>query len=167
MESARAGRTRYLVVVSRSIRQRRKSQSLNLTSGSSNLDNGNESALLEESDDSKDSGRLSQDEAMDGKEMTEISDNEIINAKEAIAEEGDTDAGDPPKEGVEGGNALQAETDELDRRMSTDCGSFETANQEEDQEESCLLGIDCNEQSTVGLVLRIYADTKIHLDGDG
>lgn len=38
---------------------------------------------------------------------------------------------------------------------------------EEDEEESCLLGIDCNEKSTVGLVLRIYADTSIRLDGDG
>ncbi|XP_059615914.1 protein phosphatase Slingshot isoform X2 [Phlebotomus argentipes] len=36
-----------------------------------------------------------------------------------------------------------------------------------DEEESCLLGIDCNEKSTVGLVLRILADTSIRLDGDG
>lgn len=34
-------------------------------------------------------------------------------------------------------------------------------------EESCLLGIDCNEKTTVGLVLRILADTSIRLDGDG
>ncbi|XP_019762872.2 protein phosphatase Slingshot isoform X2 [Dendroctonus ponderosae] len=34
-------------------------------------------------------------------------------------------------------------------------------------EESCLLGIDCNEDTTVGLVLRVLADTKITLDGDG
>ncbi|XP_050302946.1 protein phosphatase Slingshot isoform X2 [Anthonomus grandis grandis] len=34
-------------------------------------------------------------------------------------------------------------------------------------EESCLLGIDCNEKTTVGLVLRVLADTKITLDGDG
>ncbi|CAH1122303.1 unnamed protein product [Ceutorhynchus assimilis] len=34
-------------------------------------------------------------------------------------------------------------------------------------EESCLLGIDCNEETTVGLVLRVLADTKITLDGDG
>ena len=36
-----------------------------------------------------------------------------------------------------------------------------------DFEESCLLGIDCNEKSTVGLVLRILGDTTIRLDGDG
>lgn len=34
-------------------------------------------------------------------------------------------------------------------------------------EESCLLGIDCNERTTVGLVLRVLADTAITLDGDG
>ncbi|XP_063220767.1 protein phosphatase Slingshot isoform X2 [Bacillus rossius redtenbacheri] len=36
-----------------------------------------------------------------------------------------------------------------------------------DVEESCLLGIDCNERTTVGLVLRLLADTTITLDGDG
>lgn len=34
-------------------------------------------------------------------------------------------------------------------------------------EESCLLGIDCNEKTTVGLVLKVMADTSIRLDGDG
>ncbi|CAH1994484.1 unnamed protein product [Acanthoscelides obtectus] len=34
-------------------------------------------------------------------------------------------------------------------------------------EESCLLGIDCNELTTVGLVLRVLANTQITLDGDG
>nr|XP_016996694.2 protein phosphatase Slingshot isoform X2 [Drosophila takahashii] len=34
-------------------------------------------------------------------------------------------------------------------------------------EESCLLGIDCNERTTLGLVVPILADTTIHLDGDG
>uniref|UniRef100_A0A1B6C0Y3 protein-serine/threonine phosphatase n=1 Tax=Clastoptera arizonana TaxID=38151 RepID=A0A1B6C0Y3_9HEMI len=35
------------------------------------------------------------------------------------------------------------------------------------EEESCLLGIDCNERTTVGLVLKVLADTDITLDGDG
>ncbi|KAL5282938.1 SSH3 family protein [Megaselia abdita] len=34
-------------------------------------------------------------------------------------------------------------------------------------EESCLLGIDCNDKTTIGLVLPILADTSIRLDGDG
>uniref|UniRef100_A0A8D8LKD3 protein-serine/threonine phosphatase n=1 Tax=Cacopsylla melanoneura TaxID=428564 RepID=A0A8D8LKD3_9HEMI len=35
------------------------------------------------------------------------------------------------------------------------------------EDESCLLGIDCNQTTTVGLVLRVLADTSITLDGDG
>ncbi|XP_065209063.1 protein phosphatase Slingshot [Planococcus citri] len=34
-------------------------------------------------------------------------------------------------------------------------------------EECCLLGIDCNKSTTVGLVLKVLADTAITLDGDG
>lgn len=34
-------------------------------------------------------------------------------------------------------------------------------------EEAALLGIDCNDRTTVGLVLRVLADTSIKLDGDG
>ncbi|KAG8180189.1 hypothetical protein JTE90_017704 [Oedothorax gibbosus] len=34
-------------------------------------------------------------------------------------------------------------------------------------EESCLLGIDCNKETTIGLLLPVWADTKITLDGDG
>lgn len=34
-------------------------------------------------------------------------------------------------------------------------------------EESCLLGVDCNERTTIGLVLPVWADTRITLDGDG
>ncbi|XP_042910661.1 uncharacterized protein [Parasteatoda tepidariorum] len=34
-------------------------------------------------------------------------------------------------------------------------------------EESCLLGIDCNKDTTIGLVLPFWADTRITLDGDG
>ncbi|XP_077294421.1 protein phosphatase Slingshot isoform X2 [Arctopsyche grandis] len=34
-------------------------------------------------------------------------------------------------------------------------------------EEACLLGIDCNLHTTVGLVLRVLAETAITLDGDG
>ncbi|XP_049867630.1 protein phosphatase Slingshot isoform X2 [Pectinophora gossypiella] len=34
-------------------------------------------------------------------------------------------------------------------------------------DEAALLGIDCNQHTTVGLVLRVLADTAIKLDGDG
>ena len=36
------------------------------------------------------------------------------------------------------------------------------------REESCLLGVDCrSEETTIGLVLPVWADTTISLDGDG
>ncbi|CAH2073897.1 unnamed protein product, partial [Iphiclides podalirius] len=34
-------------------------------------------------------------------------------------------------------------------------------------DEAALLGIDCNDRTTVGLVLKVLADTSIKLDGDG
>ncbi|GFT94808.1 protein phosphatase Slingshot [Nephila pilipes] len=40
------------------------------------------------------------------------------------------------------------------------CGEYQ-------QEESCLLGIDCNKETTIGLLLPVWADTRITLDGDG
>lgn len=42
-----------------------------------------------------------------------------------------------------------------------------SCNGRQDAEESCLLGIDCHARATVGLVLRVLADTAITLDGDG
>ncbi len=33
--------------------------------------------------------------------------------------------------------------------------------------ESCLLGIDYKNEATIGLVLAVWADTRITLDGDG
>lgn len=47
-------------------------------------------------------------------------------------------------------------------------GSSCSRSSSNEMEESCLLGIDvCNEKTTVGLVLRVLADTAIRLDGDG
>lgn len=114
---------------------------------------GNKNSLLaqlnhEESDDSKDSGRLSQDEGP----ANELSDSGITFGKQA----------------TEGDDEDEAEEEDLlERQSAAIAADCEYDSSEEDQEESCLLGIDCNEVSTVGLVLRIYADTKIHLDGDG
>ncbi|CAH1801136.1 unnamed protein product [Owenia fusiformis] len=42
-----------------------------------------------------------------------------------------------------------------------------SCNGKQDTEESVLLGMDCGEETTIGMVLPIWADTKIELDGDG
>lgn len=147
----------------------------------------------DESDESKDSGRLSQDETiMVSLPETETKDEKVdvetettsdnhnglafnnnhnnnnnkMMKKRRIQSEGGESGGDLPASSVtEDGEGGEGGADELDGRMSLSECVYDAA--EEDQEESCLLGIDCNEVSTVGLVLRIYADTKIHLDGDG
>lgn len=57
--------------------------------------------------------------------------------------------------------SLKSDTEKIS--ASGDCSKV----CEDGVEESCLLGIDCNERTTIGLVLPILADTTIHLDGDG
>lgn len=52
-------------------------------------------------------------------------------------------------------------------QTDSDDDSSDSNRNRNEVEESCLLGIDCNEKTTVGLVLRILADTTIRLDGDG
>lgn len=47
------------------------------------------------------------------------------------------------------------------------CDSDNDSGNCSDTEESCLLGVDCNETTTIGLVLKVLADTSIRLDGDG
>lgn len=61
--------------------------------------------------------------------------------------------------------AADSSDDELSDSHRSNTSS--NASSSSDIEESCLLGIDCNEKTTVGLVLRILADTTIRLDGDG
>ncbi|KAJ8312496.1 hypothetical protein KUTeg_009869 [Tegillarca granosa] len=42
-----------------------------------------------------------------------------------------------------------------------------STNGKQDTEESVILGIDCDEKATIGLVVPIYANTTLKLDGDG
>lgn len=53
---------------------------------------------------------------------------------------------------------------DTESNVGSSCSSKSSSNE---IEESCLLGIDCNDKTTVGLVLRVLADTAIRLDGDG
>lgn len=57
--------------------------------------------------------------------------------------------------------------DESQCETESNFGSSCSRSSSNEIEESCLLGIDCNEKTTVGLVLRVLADTAIRLDGDG
>ena len=66
-------------------------------------------------------------------------------------------------------NTSQRHTNMDDNQCETESnvGSSCSRSSTNEMEESCLLGIDCNEKTTVGLVLRVLADTSIRLDGDG
>ncbi|KAM8704727.1 hypothetical protein ACLKA7_009219 [Drosophila subpalustris] len=80
---------------------------------------------------------------------------------------------------VDSHKAQQATQEEAAKRLSVNanrqCLKCDADNRESGDnnkntsgmEESCLLGIDCNERTTIGLVVPILADTTIHLDGDG
>lgn len=68
------------------------------------------------------------------------------------------------------GNAARhpAVMDDNQFETESSVGSSCSRSSSNEMEESCLLGIDvCNEKTTVGLVLRVLADTAIRLDGDG
>ncbi|XP_064551106.1 protein phosphatase Slingshot isoform X2 [Drosophila montana] len=56
---------------------------------------------------------------------------------------------------------------DVDGRDTAIAGAGDSNKNTSGMEESCLLGIDCNERTTIGLVVPILADTTIHLDGDG
>lgn len=64
-------------------------------------------------------------------------------------------------------DAVATDSSDDDLSDSHRSNTSSNASSSSDIEESCLLGIDCNEKTTVGLVLRILADTTIRLDGDG
>ncbi|XP_017868775.1 PREDICTED: protein phosphatase Slingshot isoform X2 [Drosophila arizonae] len=68
------------------------------------------------------------------------------------------------------GNAANRQSLKCDvdgRETATAGGAGDSNKNTPGMEESCLLGIDCNESTTIGLVVPILADTTIHLDGDG
>ncbi|GAB0093489.1 Protein phosphatase Slingshot [Sergentomyia squamirostris] len=171
LESARAGRTRYLVVVSRIVKNRLQ-QTLSLpdchqhhltklqsqqmvvrsaTSSAVNRKIANNCACTR-SCPRQQSSPQPVDQTTAEEEVDKNSDGEVR-----------TKCCSEDKVSVKCGSLDEdsGTNDEADDSSSKLCG------RNYDEEESCLLGIDCNEKSTVGLVLRILADTSIRLDGDG
>lgn len=167
MESARKGRTRYLVVVSCSRKpNQRKSTLLQLAClDSTNTQNINNNRTLS----SNNNSFLNDEHNHDG---TLIQNRSVLinNSNQNI--------------GNQNNNAIPSTlkdyskylVDEKDlthltaiNRISTNFEQQQQNNQNNhnEVEESCLLGIDCNDKTTVGLVLRILGDTTIRLDGDG
>ncbi|KAJ6639861.1 Protein phosphatase Slingshot [Pseudolycoriella hygida] len=137
LETARTGRTRYLVVVSRLGKFSRQHQQQN--TGRYNTKNYASSSFHADVQ-SKSSNR----KQMDHFQSDAVRNSDIFKVNEMV----DVNS-----------RFCQKNSDDYDYDVDVPATS--------EVEESCLLGIDCNEKTTVGLVLKILADTTIRLDGDG
>lgn len=187
MESARYGRTRYLVVVSCSRKDaKRKStqsqqqqqnfnnlinaQNINSNSKgiSSNNRNSNENQNSNSSTTTPSPNRKSLHENLPNSSPALIATSLKSGTKHLINEKDLTNLSrlsTSPKQEQQSmpqpqPQQQQPQSDQLDDEMNQN-------NMNDEVEESCLLGIDCNEKTSVGLVLRILGDTTIRLDGDG
>lgn len=165
LESIRAGRTRYLVVVSRprlnippqelvqqqtaqnQIRQNTGIKSSNLGPVSSN-NNQNHQKLENH-----------QEKCSCSDKSQNNNENNLINGQFSNFDNCDKNLSYGDSSLLCSSCDFCLDHDNISESDSLGCGS--------EREESCLLGIDCNEKTTVGLVLRLLADTSIRLDGDG
>lgn len=182
LESARAGRTRYLVVVSCSRKQaQRKSlqqqnnlinaQNININNNKS-ISNSNNNSLIRSGSIENQNINSNITPSPNRKANTSVSPEQISNSSVALSA--------TLKSGTK--NLINEKDITNLSRLSTSPKQDEKLQQPLQQmdnfdemtqsgmneiEESCLLGIDCNEKTSVGLVLRILGDTTIRLDGDG
>ena len=154
LESLRAGRTRYLVVVSRPASRQAQQ---NLTAPSHN-------ETVTVTSPSSPAGSILLNPTSYFNETTATTSNGGSRFSANSTATCDNDLTDDDSKfqchhtGMVDDN--QCETD-------SNVGSSCSRSSSNEIEESCLLGIDCNEKTTVGLVLRVLADTAIRLDGDG
>jgi hypothetical protein len=158
LESLRAGRTRYLVVVSRPVSKSSQQQIVTTDTVTSHSI----------------SNEIHQQPASNS-----ISLNPTSYFNEATTAAATTTSSGGSRLSV---NLIACDNinsiDDDDNSITTQCpyandetesnvGSSCSRSSSNEIEESCLLGIDCNEKTTVGLVLKVLADTAIRLDGDG
>lgn len=154
LESLRAGRTRYLVVVSRPA-TRQAQQNLSHNQDASNVGGD----PLPPAGNSLNSNSISLNPTSYFNEAATTSSRLSANLTATC----DKDSTSPD----ECANQCQPAADDSQCETESNLGSSCSRSSSNEIEESCLLGIDCNEKTTVGLVLRVLADTAIRLDGDG
>lgn len=168
MESLRAGRTRYLVVVSRPASK--SAQQAQLFAAPSHIS----PSPSRHQHSSTDSVTVTSHSNAESHQTCSNNSNSILNPtsyfNEATSSGGsrssanmttcDNDSADDSKPQCPVVDENQCETE-------SNVGSSCSRSSSNEIEESCLLGIDCNEKTTVGLVLKVLADTAIRLDGDG
>ncbi|XP_053945734.1 protein phosphatase Slingshot [Anastrepha ludens] len=156
LESQRPNRTRYLVIVSRccyrptTTDRKNKIMRHNSTKASNAIASANTITMRQSSSDSiqrTPQQQQSQTESSSGGEESTDAQEKRLSTISLPAK------------------ATQQHTTKSDTEKISASGDSKAL--EDGVEESCLLGIDCNERTTIGLVLPILADTTIHLDGDG
>lgn len=191
METARTGRTRYLVVVSRPRQIQPQQQQPNSQKGSSsintsvnNAQNMRQQNVLPTtlSSSTTTTTLLGLDKSQNKQQSNTTT---VTLAKLKINKK--SQKNQEPSVAIATDSGTLQHHELCDNRLAGDneCGcasdktklgncdyeknqdNLETNRNSNEIEESCLLGIDCNEKTTVGLVLRILADTTIRLDGDG
>lgn len=166
LESARAGRTRYLVVVSRFVKNRLQ-QTLSLPDCQQHHLSKMQSQMVVRSATSGSVNRRVTASCPCTRQCHRQSNSGQVDDKSDVRTK--CCGGDGQQDSSRDGKCDKVTCSECtnDDCESDCCGSAKLCGRNYDEEESCLLGIDCNEKSTVGLVLRILADTSIRLDGDG
>lgn len=167
MESTRCGRTRYLVVVSctRKQAQRKLASSSSSSSSSTTTTTAPASAPISHQQQHFNNLITAQHVNSDKSQATNQSD---------ISEYPTNNSAAPSplrKSGAAVAMKPLINEKDLPNRNVINHVSQEQHQQQPNNlneiEESCLLGIDCNAKTTVGLVVRILGDTTIRLDGDG
>ena len=171
LESLRAGRTRYLVVVSRPASKKTLQSQQQASSSSSNNQAPSDlmtateniaSAHLTTNIDEK----SNQDDDNKGSILTNFqSISGILHSSATMTSACDNDTQHLCSSSTSTTtNIIDDQQCDNESTIGSSCSSKSSSNE---IEESCLLGIDCNEKTTVGLVLKVLADTAIRLDGDG
>uniref|UniRef100_W8B093 protein-serine/threonine phosphatase n=2 Tax=Ceratitis capitata TaxID=7213 RepID=W8B093_CERCA len=163
LESQRPNRTRYLVIVSRccyrSTTTDRKNKIMrhNSTKANNAITSANIVTKRQSSSDSIQSmpQQLQQQQQQSQTESSSGGEESTTDAQEKRISSASLSMKSSQRQ------SLKSDTEKIS--ASGDCRKV----CEDGVEESCLLGIDCNERTTIGLVLPILADTTIHLDGDG
>lgn len=167
LESARKGRTRYLVVVSCSHKPNQGKSTLSQQPclDSTNTQNNNNNRTLSSNNNSSRIDEHNHDSALSHNRNVLIN-----NSNQNIGNQNNNAIPFTLK------NYSKYLVDEKNLTHLTAVNRISTKFEQQQQnnqnnhnevEESCLLGIDCNDKTTVGLVLRILGDTAIRLDGDG
>lgn len=168
LESLRAGRTRYLVVVSRPIpkhaQQLAASSHISGSSSRNPVSSGDTVTSHPQAEmhhlpttSSSNSNSISLNPTSYFNEATSSGGSRFS----AIMSACDNDS-------IDDDSTIQCPlADDNQCETESNVGSSCSRSSSNEIEESCLLGIDCNEKTTVGLVLKVLADTAIRLDGDG